>query len=73
MVLPSKRRGKTHEHYIYNPLHFGLILVIWSPLTLVEMFLVAQYAGSAWDELKHIRQAVGFLVSLFLLNSYIFC
>lgn len=21
-----------------------------------------QYAGSAWDELKHIRQAVGFLV-----------
>lgn len=25
--------------------------------------LLAQYAGSAWDELKHIRQAVGFLVS----------
>lgn len=24
-----------------------------------------QYAGSAWDELKHIRQAIGFLVSLF--------
>lgn len=22
-----------------------------------------QYAGSAWDELKHIRQAIGFLVS----------
>lgn len=21
-----------------------------------------QYAGSSWDELKHIRQAVGFLV-----------
>ncbi|KAJ6973976.1 Myosin family protein with Dil domain [Populus alba x Populus x berolinensis] len=21
-----------------------------------------QYAGSAWDELKHIRQAIGFLV-----------
>jgi hypothetical protein len=24
-----------------------------------------QYAGSAWDELKHIRQAIGFLVLLF--------
>ena len=23
-----------------------------------------QYAGSSWDELKHIRQAVGFLVCL---------
>lgn len=23
-----------------------------------------QYAGSSWDELKHIRQAVGFLVSV---------
>jgi len=23
-----------------------------------------QYAGSSWDELKHIRQAIGFLVSL---------
>lgn len=23
-----------------------------------------QYAGSAWDELKHIRQAIGFLVSI---------
>lgn len=22
----------------------------------------SQYAGSSWDELKHIRQAVGFLV-----------
>ena len=25
-----------------------------------------QYAGSAWDELKHIRQAVGFLVRFIL-------
>lgn len=23
-----------------------------------------QYVGSAWDELKHIRQAVGFLVRI---------
>ncbi|GAA0170129.1 actin binding motor protein [Lithospermum erythrorhizon] len=28
-----------------------------------------EYAGSSWDELKHIRQAVGFLVS-FPLNFY---
>lgn len=26
--------------------------------------LYLQYAGSSWDELKHIRQAVGFLVSV---------
>jgi len=26
-----------------------------------------QYAGSAWDELKHIRQAIGFLVSVYFL------
>jgi len=25
-----------------------------------------QYAGPAWDELKHIRQAIGFLVSIYL-------
>jgi len=24
-----------------------------------------QYAGPAWDELKHIRQAIGFLVSIY--------
>jgi hypothetical protein len=24
---------------------------------------ILQYAGSSWDELKHIRQAIGFLVS----------
>ena len=23
---------------------------------------ILQYAGTSWDELKHIRQAVGFLV-----------
>lgn len=27
-----------------------------------EVCARVQYAGSAWDELKHIRQAVGFLV-----------
>ena len=27
-----------------------------------------QYAGLSWDELKHIRQAVGFLVSLLFDN-----
>jgi hypothetical protein len=24
-----------------------------------------QYTGSNWDELKHTRQAIGFLVSIF--------
>ncbi|GER24987.1 myosin XI [Striga asiatica] len=31
-------------------------------LSIDKLFLGAQYAGLAWDELKHIRQAVGFLV-----------
>ena len=26
------------------------------------VLLISQYVGSAWEELKHIRQAVGFLV-----------
>lgn len=33
---------------------------------LVSFYL--QFAGSAWDELKHIRQAVGFLVRDWILN-----
>jgi hypothetical protein len=28
-----------------------------------------QYAGTSWDELKHIRQAVGFLVSVSLFHN----
>ncbi|KAH0450435.1 hypothetical protein IEQ34_021127 [Dendrobium chrysotoxum] len=36
----------------------GFVLSWCSLLTILFM----QYAGSAWDELKHIRQAVGFLV-----------
>lgn len=32
----------------------------------IDNYIFPQYAGSAWDELKHIRQAVGFLVSLVL-------
>ncbi|GER40839.1 myosin 2, partial [Striga asiatica] len=31
-------------------------------LSIDKMFIGAQYAGLAWDELKHIRQVVGFLV-----------
>lgn len=30
-----------------------------------------QYAGSSWDELKHIRQAVGFMVCSFLHFLYL--
>ncbi|KAF7142637.1 hypothetical protein RHSIM_Rhsim05G0111100 [Rhododendron simsii] len=30
-----------------------------------------EYAGSSWDELKHIRQAVGFLVHSLVLNASI--
>lgn len=30
-------------------------------------FLLLQFAGSSWDELQHIRQAVGFLVRFFTL------
>lgn len=38
---------------------FNILSVFWlSWLYLLEL----QYAGSSWDELKHIRQAVGFLV-----------
>lgn len=29
----------------------------------------SQYAGSAWDELKHIRQAIEFLVYIFMRNN----
>lgn len=32
--------------------------------SLLKIMLFFQYAGSVWDELKHIRQAVGFLVRL---------
>ncbi|KAF9596597.1 hypothetical protein IFM89_012720 [Coptis chinensis] len=30
------------------------------------------YAGSAWDELKHIRQAIGFLVFVFSAHCNVF-
>ncbi|KVI01180.1 Dil domain-containing protein [Cynara cardunculus var. scolymus] len=36
------------------------------------VYATEEYAGSAWDELKHIRQAVGFLVSFAFLASYAF-
>jgi hypothetical protein len=29
-----------------------------------------QYAGPAWDELKHIRQAIGFLVFIYLQSAW---
>jgi len=29
-----------------------------------NIMLHKQYAGSSWEELKHIRQAVGFLVCI---------
>jgi myosin-5 len=28
------------------------------------LLFISQFAGSSWDELRHIRQAVGFLVNL---------
>lgn len=45
----------------------NLVLNIFGTTTQFSVFgawnvLGLQYAGSAWDELKHIRQAVGFLV-----------
>ena len=39
-----------------------------SPLDNLNLYanvmLHGQYAGSSWEELKHIRQAVGFLVCI---------
>ncbi|WJX12977.1 hypothetical protein P8452_03424 [Trifolium repens] len=30
-----------------------------------------QYTGSDWDELKHTRQAIGFLVSIFFATRHL--
>lgn len=37
-------------------------LSVLFPFLNLSLNLFVQYTGSAWDELKHIRQAVGFLV-----------
>lgn len=42
------------------------LIVSW----LSESCFCIQFAGSAWDELKHIRQAVGFLVRFGHFNLY---
>lgn len=39
--------------------------LLWAILNLyANVMLHVQYAGSSWEELKHIRQAVGFLVCI---------
>ncbi|XP_019195728.1 PREDICTED: myosin-7-like [Ipomoea nil] len=47
------------------------VLVQWRTITvylglesilLLERNMLMQYVGSSWDDLKHVRQAVGFLV-----------
>lgn len=46
----------------YNSLKYTIhLFLVWK-------FFLLQYAGSSWDELKHARQAVGFLVCFVTMN-----
>lgn len=42
-------------------IHFPVFIWIFRSYRLMRFCLI-QFAGSAWDALKHIRQAVDFLV-----------
>lgn len=50
------------------------VFQLWIPCSaMLFVYLVSfylQFAGSAWDELKHIRQAVGFLVRDWIFRSF---
>ena len=44
---------------------FFFLSKFWTIFSLyANIMLHKQYAGSSWEELKHIRQAVGFLVCI---------
>lgn len=51
---------------------WALCKIVWTLCPALSFLLLkssrVQYAGSAWDELKHIRQAVGFLVSFICIS-----
>lgn len=48
----------------YYTLHLFISISILSPSEICCL----QYAGTAWEELKHIRQAVGFLVQFIFIE-----
>ena len=70
MVCPSKTRGNKLNSLVSLVGEFcGFfcsVFSLFSKCFLSRWYLALQYAGSSWDELKHIRQAVGFLVSIIL-------
>ena len=59
------KRYIRYAHYVF----FGIWLfwLLFTTFYRLIQYSKRQYAGSAWDELKHIRQAIGFLV-LFSFN-----
>jgi DIL domain len=66
--LESWCRGSTEEvtfhtylsfYYLLNNLLFGNKK---KKIVLADRYICVQYVGSAWKELRHIRQAVDFLV-----------
>lgn len=71
VLFYSYHQWKANFHFPYSPGSslpsiLNIALVIPSLVLLIIVgwcFISLQYAGSSWDELKYVRQAVGFLVS----------
>lgn len=66
-------RQKKRYFYIYGCVGVYTYMIFYSMLVYIVIIItnlrsqftvcmIIQYAGSSWDELKHVRQAVGFLV-----------
>jgi hypothetical protein len=50
----------------------GIFLDGFPQMLLAYMFHISQFAGSAWEALRHIRQAVEFLVYIPLEKNFLF-
>lgn len=56
------------EHWCYKAtdevteMSYNIHKILDYLISRIPILFFWQYAGSAWDELKHIRQAIGFLV-----------
>lgn len=67
VLINIGKTAKQENHFVYYPCKFIVNGSLeFGRKTNSDSCLFVQYAGSSWDELKYIRQAVGFLVSFAL-------
>lgn len=52
----------TDEVQYYTAINIEVLSIMYKYILTPLPEIKLQYAGPAWDELKHIRQAIGFLV-----------